>query len=128
MAQQNDTGFITFPAGEVMEIHSRVILHTDGTLLFGDLAHEHWIGTLQAAALAIGDLVPVKLRNAPGTHKVRCKEAVDVGDVLYTEADGEVQDTAEATGFKAGICVTAGSAENSVVEMIAIPLGTTAAQ
>jgi hypothetical protein len=78
MAQREDTGFKSFTAGAAIELYSRVKLHTDGTILVAGLA-EKSIGTLQTKpALAAGDVVPVKLRSAPGTHKVRVKEAVAV--------------------------------------------------
>lgn len=126
MSQRNDSGFKAFPAGEVMEVNSRVILHTDGTLLYADLVHKS-IGTLIEPALAIGQIVTVKLRSAAGTHKVRVKEAVAAGAQLYGEADGEVQDTAEATSFQEGTALEAATAENDVIEFLYNNAGDTAA-
>lgn len=126
MAQRDDSGFKTFPAGEVLLPNSRVILHSDGTLLYADLVHKS-IGTVPNGALAIGEPTLVKLRSAAGTHKVRVKEAVAIGATLYGEADGEVQDTAEATSFQEGTALEAATAENDVIEFLYNNAGDTAA-
>lgn len=78
------------------------------------------IGTALNEAFAAGDQVAVQPL-FDGTHKVICSEAVDVGDILYTESDGEVQDTAQATGFAIMRALTAGTADQSIIEAIAIP-------
>jgi len=117
MAQRNDSGVMSFEADEAIEIYSRVILEADGKIVKAGITGRE-IGTVLEAAIAAGEVVPVKLVNAPGTHKVRTKEALAVGAILYTEAAGEVQDTAASTSFMIGQAVTASAAENEVVEMI----------
>lgn len=126
MSQRDDSGFKSYPAAEVMEKYSRVIINSSGQVLYADLVHKS-IGTLIEPALAVGDIVTVKLRSAAGTHKVRCKEAVACGATLYGEADGEVQDTAEATGFIEGTALEAAAAENDVIEFLYNNAGDTAA-
>ena len=115
MSQRNDSGFKTFTAGAAIDIYSRVKLHTDGTVLVAGLA-EKSIGTLQTAAGVSGAPVVVKLRTAPGTHKVRVKEAVAIAAPLYTEALGEVQDTAETTAYLEMQALEAATAEDDVIE------------
>jgi hypothetical protein len=126
MSQRDDTGFKSFPAGEVMEANSRVILNSSGVLMYADLVHRS-LGTIDQAALAVGQIMRVKLRSAAGTHKVRCKEALAIGALIYSEADGEVQDTAEATGFVEGTALEAATAENDIVEFLYNNAGDTAA-
>tara|TARA_R100000152_G_C6781949_1_gene217720 strand:- start:7407 stop:7793 length:387 start_codon:yes stop_codon:yes gene_type:complete len=127
MSQRNDSGFKTFTADEAIELYSRVKLDSDGKVTKAGLT-EKGIGTLQtAAALAAGDEVSVKLRSAAGTHKVRAKEACDAGALLYSEADGEVQDTAQATSFIVGTALEAAAAENDIIEMLYNNAGDTAA-
>ena len=127
MSQRNDSGFKTFTASAAIPLYSRVELHTDGKIRLAGLAVKE-IGTLQtAAAFADGDEVSVKLRSSGGTHKMRVKEAVAVGAALYTEADGEVQDTAAATAFLLGTALEAAAAENDVIEVLYNNHGDTAA-
>jgi len=127
MSQRNDSGFKTFEADEAITLYSRVKLDSDGKITLAALV-DRSIGTLQtAAALAAGDLVSVKLRSAAGTHKVRVKEAVAAGAALYSEAAGEVQDTAEATGYLEGTAMEAATAEDDIIEMLYNNAGDTAA-
>lgn len=78
------------------------------------------IGSALNEAFAAGDMVAVQ-PIFDGTHKVICSEAVEVGDLLYTESDGEVQDTAQATSYPIMRALTAGSGDQAIVEAIAIP-------
>lgn len=127
MSQRDDSGFKTYEADEAIALYSRVKLDSDGKVTKAGLTDKS-IGTLQTnPALAAGDLVSVKLRSASGTHKVRAKEAFDAGALLYTEADGEVQDTAQATAFVEMTALEAAGAEDDVVEAIYNNAGDTAA-
>lgn len=118
MSQRNDSGFRPFVADEAIELYSRVVLEADGRIVKAGLAVKS-IGTLQTnAALAAGDKVSVKLRSAAGTHKVRAKEASAVAAELYTEAAGEVQDTAQATAFLEFTAIEAAGAEDDIIEAI----------
>ena len=127
MSQRDDSGFKTFEADEAIALYSRVKLDSDGKITNAGLADKS-IGTLQtAAAFAAGDKVPVKLRSAAGTHKVRVKEALAAGAALYSEAAGEVQDTAAATAFIEGTALEAATAEDDIIEMLYNNAGDTAA-
>jgi len=117
MSQRQDSGFKSFTAGEAIPLYSRVKLHTDGTVLMAGLA-EKSIGTLQTAPGVSGLPVSVKLRTASGTHKVRAKEAHAIAADLYSEAAGEVQDTAQATAFLEMTAIEAATAEDDVVEAL----------
>lgn len=127
MSQRDDTGFKTFEADEAITLYSRVKLDSDGKITNAGLADKS-IGTLQTnPALAAGDKVSVKLRSAAGTHKVRVSEAVAAGALLYSEAAGEVQDTAQATAFIEFTALEAATAENDVIEALYNNAGDTAA-
>lgn len=118
MSQRDDSGFKSFAADGAISLYSRVNLNSDGTIGEAGLA-ERCIGTLQTvAALAAGDVVPVKLYTASGTHKVRVKEACAAGAILYTEAAGEVQDTDQATALVWGLALEAATAENDIIEAL----------
>lgn len=120
MSQRNDNGFKTYEADEAITLYSRVKLDSDGKITNAGLT-DIAIGTLQTnPALAAGDYVSVKLVSAPGTHRVRVKEAVAAGALLYTEADGEVQDTAQATAFAEWKALEVATAENDIIEALYI--------
>jgi len=121
MSQRNDSGFRTFTADEAIELYSRVKLDADGKVTKAGLANLG-IGTVQtAAALAAGDEVSVKLYSAAGTHKMRCKEAVDVGDPVFTDAAGEIQDTSTSTAFQIGFALETTTAEDDICEVVFVP-------
>lgn len=127
MSQRNDSGYITLEADAAIELYSRVVIEADGKIVKAGLAVKS-IGTLQTVpALAAGDKVPVKLRSAAGTHKVRVSEAVAAGALLYSEADGEVQDTAQATAFIEGTALEAATAADDIIEFLYNNAGDTAA-
>lgn len=120
MSQRNDTGFITRTADEAISLNQTVRITATGAAIC-DLANDCH-GTCVSPA-ASGGLVTIKLMNANGTHKVIAKEAFAEAAVLYTEADGKVQDTAEATGAPCFLALEAATAENDVVEAVALFYG-----
>lgn len=127
MSQRDDSGFKTYEADEAIELYSRVKLDADGKITEAGLTDKS-IGTLQTVpALAAGDYVPVKLRSAAGTHRVRVSEALAAGATLYSEADGEVQDTAQATAFIEMTALEAATAADDIIEAIYNAAGDTAA-
>jgi hypothetical protein len=128
MSQQNDTGYMTFTASEAIPKYARVTLASTGLIEDAGLAVKE-IGTATEEAFASGDRVTVKLRSAPGTHKMIAKEAMAIGALVYTEAGGKVQDTAEATAFMVGHVVdtVAPTADGDIVEVLYNNHGDTAA-
>jgi hypothetical protein len=123
----NDTGYKGFVAGGTIAQYARVKLQSDNTVVEAGLAEKE-IGTAQSAVVS-GDRVQVKLRTAPGTHKMIAKEAMAIGALVYTEAGGKVQDSAEATAFQLGHVVdaVAPTAEGDIVEVLYNAHGDTAA-
>jgi hypothetical protein len=127
MATQEDSGFKSFIATAAIPKYARVIQSTTaGSVTAAGLA-EIDIGTAQNAAHAAGDPVTVKLRTAPGTHKGIASEAFAVGALLYTESDGEIQDTAQATAYVIGHALEAATADQDIVEFVYNSHGDTAA-
>lgn len=125
MSQQFDSGYRTFTAGEAITQYDLVYLSAANTVSVNDIANQP-IGVAQEAA-ASGALVKVKLMNAPGTFKVRAKEALSAGALLYTEDGGEVQDTAAATSFPIMRAIEAATAEDDVIEALPFHFGGVAA-
>lgn len=119
MSQYDDSGVKTFTASAAIAKYARVTLASTGLIAEAGLAVKE-IGTALQEAFAAGDRVAVKLRSAPGTHKMIAKEAMAIGALVYTEAGGKVQDTAESTAFIVGHVVdaVAPTAENDIVEVL----------
>jgi hypothetical protein len=128
MSQQDDSGFKTFVAAAAIAKYARVTLGSGGTITEAGLAVKE-IGTATNEAFAAGDRVTVKLRSAAGTHKMIAKEAMAIGALVYTEAGGKVQDTAETTAFIVGhvVDIVAPTAEGDIVEVLYNAHGDTAA-
>ncbi len=126
MAQYDDTGFKTLLASAAIAKYARVILSAANTCTKAGLA-ERGIGVAMNAAFAALDPVRVKLWTAAGTFPAVASEALAVAAVLYTESEGEVQDTAQATAYKCGTAFTAAAADQDIIEMIPIPFDETAA-
>lgn len=125
MAQMIDGNYKGFVASAAIPQYARVTLGSDGTIAKSALA-EIDIGTAQQAAFAAGDVVNVKLRTAAGTHKMIASEAITAGSTVYTESDGEVQDTAQATSYVLGIAMTTVTADQDIVEVMYSAHGDTA--
>jgi Zn-dependent alcohol dehydrogenase len=124
VAGQLDTFERTFLAGGTIPQYARVKLSGASVVVAG-LA-EVGIGVAQRAAVS-GDYIAVRFYKAP-THKVIAKEAIAAGALIYSEAGGLVQDTAEATAFQLGYALEAAAAENDIIEAYLMPaVSTTAA-
>lgn len=118
MAEINVTGLKAFTAGEALEAYRRVKLNSSQEVVYAD-ADDIGIGITEDAAASAG-VVTVRLHNAPGTRKVVCAAAVDIGDILYGADDGKVNDIV-TVGPAMYEALAAGSADLSVIEVI--PLG-----
>jgi ABC-type ATPase with predicted acetyltransferase domain len=116
MSQMVDGNVKTFTAGAAIAQFARVKLAA-GVVSTAGLAEKE-IGTALEAAFAAGDVVPVKLRTAAGTHKMIAVEALAQAAAVYTEASGKVQDTAAATSFLVGHALEAATADGDVIEVL----------
>ena len=115
MSQFSDDNVVTIAAGGTITQYDLVQI-SGATVIQNELATIP-IGTALKGA-ASGALVPVKLVSGAGTHKVRVKEALSAGALLYTESAGEVQDTAQATAYPIGYALEAATAEDDIIEMV----------
>lgn len=114
--EENDLGLRTFTSGEALAIYRRVKLNSSQVVVYAD-ADDIGIGTTTAAA-ADASAVTVKLWGYPGTRKMVCSAAVDIGDTLYGADDGKVNDVATTDGPSLGTALQAGSANNAIIEVI----------
>lgn len=125
MSQQIDSGFKGFVASAAISQYARVKIDAAGTVSTAGLTDRD-IGVAQNAAFAAGDGVQVKLRTAPGTHKMIAAGAVTLGAVVNTAASGKVDDAATSTGFALGHALEAATANNDIIEVLYSQHGDTA--
>lgn len=112
-----DDGVATFTAGEALAVNRLVKLHTDGTLLYAD-AGEEAIGVTLAAADSAAS-VAIRLSGALTRFTGVASEAIAVGSVVFTAADGKVADTASAT--RIGVAQSAAAADGDAITVIYQP-------
>jgi len=125
MSQFNDTGYYAATADAAIGLYERVKLDTDGKVTQAGLA-DRGIGVCMTEAFASGDVINVALFSKAGTLKMIAKEALDAGVLVYSETDGKVQDTAQATSYLVGIALEAATADNDVIEVMPVVGGITA--
>lgn len=125
MSQYVETGTKGFTAGGAIPLHARVIL-SSGVLAVAGLAEKE-IGTAEQEAFAAGDIISVRLVTAQGTCKMIAIEALAEMAPVYTETDGKVQDTAQATAYLIGVALEAATADGDIIEVLRNSHGDTAA-
>ena len=125
MAGYVDTPTKIFEADAAIAKHARVTLESDGKIVAAGLTVLD-IGTAVQQAFASGDKIAVRLRTATGTCKMIAIEALDAGALVYTEADGKIQDTAASTSFKVGHAMEAATADGDIIEVLRLTIGETA--
>jgi hypothetical protein len=127
MSQQYDSRTRPFVADAAIAQFARVVFESDGRVVTAGLT-EPGIGIAQTAAFAAGDEIAVKLWNSAGTFKMIASEALAVGATLYTESDGEVQDTDQATSVPFAQALEAATADGDIIECALLPYRGAAAE
>jgi hypothetical protein len=125
MSQSKDSGYVTFTASAAITQYA-LVKYASGKVTTCGLS-DRPIGVAYDTAFADGDEISVKLLTSPGTFKGIAKEAMSVSAIVYTEAGGKIQDTAEATALPIGQVMEAATAENDIVEWLPIHYGGVAA-
>ena len=120
MSQYVDTGTRTFIADAAITQFSRVVFESDSRVVTAGLT-EVGCGIAMNPAFAAGDAIQVKLWNSGGTFKMRASEALAAAATLYTESDGEVQDTAQATAVPFAQALEAATADGDIIECVLLP-------
>lgn len=117
MSQFNDTGCKAFECDAAISQWARVKLDSDGKITVAGLT-DKGIGVATRATFAAGEWVDVALNTKPGTTKMIASEALAAGATVYSEADGKVQDTAQATAFQVGVAMEAATADGDIIEVM----------
>lgn len=125
MSQMVDTGYKSFEADAAIGQFERVKLDSDGKITQAGLA-DRGIGVACQAAFAAGDNVTVALYSKCGSMKMVAIEALAAGALVYSEANGKVQDTAAATSYLVGVALEAATADGDVIEVMPMTGGITA--
>lgn len=126
MSQYVDTNTRTFIASAAIAKYALVMYANTGKVNECTLIGRP-IGVAMDAAFADGDAISVKLINSAGSFKGIAKEASAIAAVLYTEAGGKLQDTAESTALPVGIALEAATAEGDIIEWLPLHYGGVAA-
>lgn len=118
MSQYDDSGFKTYVAAGALAKHCRVKISAAGTVDAAGITDRE-IGTLTEESFAAGDRVTVKLRSAPGTHRMIAAAAVTVGALVYTAASGKTSVSA-STAFIIGhvVAIDGTVANNDIIEVL----------
>jgi hypothetical protein len=113
---QFNIGSKAFTAGEAMEAYRRVKLSTgSGTQVEYADAGDAFIG-FTAAAVNLGEMVSVILKNTGMTFKVTANGVIAVGGSFYGALDGKV--SATVSGSIQGRVLEAAAADGEIVEAI----------
>jgi hypothetical protein len=126
MSQFDDSGYKTYVASEAIPKYARVTLASTGLIEDAGITAKE-IGTALEEAFASGDRVTVKLRTAPGTHKMIAAAAVTLGATVFTAASGKVSVSA-STAFQVGqvVGIDGTVADGNVIEVLYNAHGDTA--
>lgn len=126
MSQYDDSGVKTFVASAAIAKNARVTLASGNTVAEAGITAKD-IGTALNEAFASGDRVAVKLRTAPGTHKMIAAAAVTLGATVFTAASGKVSVSA-STAFQIGnvVGIDGTVADGDIIEVLYNAHGDTA--
>ena len=118
MSQNVDSNFKTYTAGAAIGRFIRVKL-SSGVLAVAVLADREWIGTLEEASFASGDIRRVRLRSSFGTMKMIANAAIAAGAPVFTVAAGKVGATGTGA-FYVGVALEAAGADGDTIEVLHI--------
>lgn len=109
----------SFQANAALGRYLRVKLNGSNKLVVAVAADvDEELGTIEQAATAADEYVPVRLRTAQGTRHMIASKAIAINDDIYTDAGGKVTDTSATGNFKIGKALTAASGDGSVIEVL----------
>ena len=114
MSQYQGTLNKSFVSGATHTRGTRVTLAAGVTAAAGITAN-NWIGVTTRTVTTAGDAVDVQLRAVP--FQGIAAAAITAGAFVYTAASGKFSVSA-ATGFIAGIALTAATADGDLIEIM----------
>lgn len=115
----NDYGIMTFTANGAIPNRARVKVTSESATRPIQVevagAGEQHVGIAQYAA-GSGEVIAVRLRQAPGTQEGIAADSFPVGAILYGAASGRITDSASGTAI--GIALEAATAAGDIVKFI----------
>lgn len=119
-AGYTETPVKDFESSAALAQHRRVRLDGSGQLAYASDTDTDCVGTMQVAATAASQFVPVWLSNGQGTRLFIASEAIARGGAVYADADGKVQ---SAGTVLVGEALSAATANNDQIEVLLSPAG-----
>lgn len=116
MSQFVETNTKTFTAGAAIGKHIRVKL-SSGTLAAAGVADDY-LGWMEEASFASGDVVRVRLRTCTGTVKMYAAGAITAGARVYAAASGKCDDA--ITTELLGLALEAAGDADEIIEVLPI--------
>ena len=117
MASVNTTGTKGFEANAALAQHVLVKQESSGKLSVAALGEE-FIGTTLNEAFAQNDVIPVRLKSAPGTMKCIASGAFAINAVVYGRALGKIDDISATSAIRVGIALEAALAAGDIIEVM----------
>jgi hypothetical protein len=114
MAQFTESGHKTFTSGSTLARYLRV--KTPAAVVAAGAADAE-LGVVTRAVTTSGDPADVLLRTAQGTTPMVASVAINVGDTVYTAADGKIGTETSGT-LRIGIALSAATADGDIVEVL----------
>lgn len=115
MSQYDDSGVKSYEGSAAIAKGARVKLESAGTVATAAIGEKE-IGTALNAIFAAGQRVAVKLRTAPGTHKMIASAALSAGVEAFTAAAGKIGASASGA-YRLGHTMGASSADGDIIEV-----------
>lgn len=114
----------SFPANAAIVQYSRVKLLSTGKIDVAGLT-DRGIGIAMRPAFTadVTAETPIPVALDGPIRKAIANEALAIGADLFSEASGQVQDTSTATAFRIGIALEAATAQNDVIDYVALQSG-----
>ena len=118
--QHYESAFRAFRSNEAIGLYKRVKVVAEGGEVRTEVAGvgDKDVGVQWEEAFESGDVRAVYLNSNAGTQKVVAAGSIDVGDEVYTAADGKVSDTHATNSTLRGIAIESAGADNDVIEIV----------
>lgn len=109
--------YITLVAAEALGPGARVKLDSNGKAALAGLA-DAAIGYVDYRGAASGALATIAAAAYPAMVYMIAHAALDIGDQVWSQASGRVDDNTAATAFRVGYTIDAAGAQDDVVRVI----------
>ena len=120
MAQYNQSGIPTYVSASAISKHLRVVLLSNKTVQIAG-ASDKDIGTAERATFAVGEDIPVRLRNTAGTTIMVAAGVIGYGQQIFAAAGGKVG--TDSINELLGISHAIATADGDLIEVLRLEGG-----